>query len=308
MTVTSICGRTIASELPLREYGPEPLEGNAVDLHLLLGPEREETPIKRDAIVNEHRIGETPFLTIARRDDGHAIRAHGHGDFIIDSTRAKVTCFPLPGAQHTILAQLFVDRVLPNTISSASSPVFHSSVVAYQTRAVMFVGDPGLGKSTLASALCPPFDWMCDDAAALEQRGARFDVHASYSFARLFDDSLGAMGGSREHRASARNHKWRLKQQTPVRRASLSAVISLGADEPLQMTRLSQRDAVAELARHLYRLDPLDRRSLIDELPTLQQLSESAVVARFDYPRRFDALNEVRNRVFQLLEETDSNG
>src|SRR5690606_36354912 len=113
-----------------------------------------------------------PFLTVTRSTDAYRIRLHGFADFFVDTTGSEVRCTPLAGCPEEVLAQLFVDRVLPNVMSRRRVPTFHASVVAIGGRAAAFMADPGLGKSTLATALCPPAEHLCDDSAALRFRGA----------------------------------------------------------------------------------------------------------------------------------------
>ncbi|MFP6683483.1 MAG: hypothetical protein VB934_02170, partial [Polyangiaceae bacterium] len=257
--------------------------------------------LQTEDIVNAHDIDGRPFLTIVKRTAGHRIRAHGYADFDVDEDRRHILCRPVPGCPEAIMAQLFIDRVLPNTVSRPDTPAFHSSVIAHQGKAAMFMGDPGLGKSTLASALCPPAEWVCDDSAILRVKNNRIEVHASYSFARLFDDSLGAVGGEQNDRASARNHKWRLPRRTASGPQAVALIFSLASDGPLRLERKTRRDGVTELARHLYRLDPSDRGALLEELGSLDRIARAVPIHELHFPRDYDTLPDVQARILAEL-------
>ena len=60
------------------------------------------------------------------------------------------------------------------------------------------------------------------------------------------------------------------------------------------ISALRPRDAVAQLAACLFRIDPEDRSRLGAELSLLDRIAAGTVVARLSVPRRFDALPSVR--------------
>jgi len=303
MMLAAISGEVVASDISLEEYGPTLTLDRQADttITLRLAAAIEQSALRENDIVNAHDIEGTPFLTVAKRDHGYRIRAHGYADFDIEANRRDVLCLPVPGCPESIMAQLFVDRVLPNAVSRAATPAFHSSVIAHQGRAAMFMGDPGLGKSTLASALCPPGEWVCDDSAVLRVQNDRIEVHASYSFARLFDDSLGAVGGEQNDRASARNHKWRLQRRTASGPQEVALIFSLASDGPLRLKRKTRRDGVTELARHLYRLDPSDRSALLEEVGSLDRIARAVPIYDLHFPRDYNALPDVQARILAEL-------
>jgi hypothetical protein len=63
------------------------------------------------------------------------------------------------------------------------------------------------------------------------------------------------------------------------------------------IARLSQRDALTEMARHLFRLDPTDRSRLEQELDMLTTLVELVPVSRLHVPRAYGRLPAVTQAV-----------
>ena len=174
--LAAISGEVVASDISLEEYGPTLALDRQADttITLRLAAAVDQSALRENDMVNAHDIDGKPFLTIARRGRGHRIRAHGYADFDVDEDRRHIVCHPVPGCPEPVMAQLFVDRVLPNTVSCSASPAFHASVIAHHGKAAMFMGDPGLGKSTLASGLCSVADWVCDDSAVLSLKSEIF--------------------------------------------------------------------------------------------------------------------------------------
>jgi len=298
-----ISGERIRSELPLDAFvaSTSAFGEPGGDLTLRLHAPTPPVALREQDVVNAHEIGSRPFLTIVRDPAGYRIRAHGYADFVVDADRRQVRCLPIPGAAEESLSQLFVDRVLPNVVSRGASPVLHASSIALDGRAVLFLGDPGQGKSTLASALAPPAEWLGDDAAALRLVDDGVLVYPSAPFARLFQDSLSGVGACAEERVSPRNDKWRLRRPSGARPRPLVAAFRLGNDGPLRVERLTFRDALTELARHLYRLDPSDVTALREELVILERMAGAVPVFELQYPRRYDAIGRVREAISEIL-------
>jgi hypothetical protein len=304
MPVFCLSGELVLSELPLDDYAVRAAANATPTLTLTLEKARAATTLDADRIVNAHEIGGEPFLTVARDVAGHRIRVHGYADFVVDRDERQVRCVPAPDCPDDIIAQLFVDRVLPNALSGGRTPVFHSSMVALDGRGIMFLGDPGLGKSTLACGLTPPAEWLCDDAAVLRLRGDAVEVHPSYPFARLFGDSLRAMGVKTAERVSARHDKWRVQRRVARGPCRVAAIFSLSSDSALRLVRQRPRDVVAELARHLFRIDPSDRTALMGELAMLESIAARVPLYALHYPRRYDALADVREALSAVLSST----
>lgn len=285
-----------SQDVPLDRYAP--LTGAPADAPVVLRVSREPAPEHR----HTHAIELEGFCVIAfgRTAAGWLLKTDELATFIVSEDGRDVVCHPTPDCDATHIASMFVDRVIPHLVDARGAMALHASAVSCGEGAAGFLGEPGAGKSTLSAALCPPARYLCDDCAALDVGEAVF-VHPSYAFARLNEDAAHALGATDDiHTLPTRAHKWRSAREPSHERQPLRALYVLDRGE-LGITPLSQRDAIVELARHLYRVDPTDRARLLRELDRLAELTRLVPVRRLRYPRRFDALPAVVDAILADL-------
>ncbi len=139
-------------ELPLP---PAPAVGEP-DLVLRRGPDR-PVPHERPAgrrLAEVRRPDLTVFYTLGRDDDHAVLRYPGLCDFVGDPRLSRVTAHLHPGADAGLLPVLISGALLAVHLMLHHELVLHASAVRVGGRAVAFVGSSGMGKSTLAAALC----------------------------------------------------------------------------------------------------------------------------------------------------------
>lgn len=99
------------------------------------------------------RPDRTIFYTLAR-GARTVLRYPGLCDFDADPAFEHVTVHPHPGADEDLLPVLIAGAVLAIHLQLHQALVLHASAVRTGTSAIAFVGSSGMGKSTLAAALC----------------------------------------------------------------------------------------------------------------------------------------------------------
>lgn len=146
-------GLLIASDVPLPL---PPAAGGDPDLVVLRGSDRpvphERPPGQRLAEIG--RPDRTIFYTLGRDSDGAVLRYPGVCDFVGDPRLSRVTAYVHPGADAGLLPVLISGALLAVHLMLHHELVLHASAVRVGDRAVAFVGSSGMGKSTLAAALC----------------------------------------------------------------------------------------------------------------------------------------------------------
>jgi hypothetical protein len=139
-------------ELPL----PPGAGGETADLVVRRGPDRAvpaaDPPGRRLAQVC--RPDGSVFYTLGRDGDRTVLRYPGLCDFAGDRTLATITAHLHPGADEGLLSVLISGAVLAMHLMLRNELVLHASAVEAAGQAVAFVGSSGMGKSTLAAALC----------------------------------------------------------------------------------------------------------------------------------------------------------
>lgn len=192
-------GLVIASavELPLPPGEPT---SHPPDLTLRLGPER-PVPSEHPA---GHRLAEmggqddTFFYSFGREGDRTVLRYPDLCDFDGDAELIEVTAYPHLGVNPDLIAVLAAGTLLAVHLTLHGRLVLHASAVRRGGHALAFVGASGMGKSTLAAALCGTgCDLVADDVLRvdLDDAGAA-RVHPGSTESRLRHNARGLADGA----------------------------------------------------------------------------------------------------------------
>jgi HPr Serine kinase C-terminal domain len=100
------------------------------------------------------RPNHTVFYTLARDDAHTVLRYPGLCDFVGDMRFERISVHLHHGADEGLLPVLISGALLAMHLMLRGELVLHASAVQVDGRAVAFVGSSGMGKSTLAAALC----------------------------------------------------------------------------------------------------------------------------------------------------------
>ncbi|MDQ3788641.1 MAG: hypothetical protein M3422_15535, partial [Actinomycetota bacterium] len=144
-------GLCIESDIPL----PMPPGKGTPNLTLYRGEDR-EIPHERppgERLAEVARPNQTIFYTLSRGSDT-VLRYAALCDFHGDRDFARITVHKHPDADEALLPILVAGAVVAIHLTLHQALVLHASAVATNGSAIAFVGSSGMGKSTLAAALC----------------------------------------------------------------------------------------------------------------------------------------------------------
>lgn len=241
-------------------------------------------------------------VAIGREPDAYYLRYVPEATFRVDRTGREIVCEIGESIHDEIVEQLFIDQVLPLILHLLGRHSLHASAVAVDGAAVAFLGDTGLGKSTLASSVAaePGARIFCDDCLAVSIEDERALAYPSYASTRLWPESADALFAARGvlPLATPRTDKRRLDlpwdgAPLPLRRLYLLE----RTEGPVTITRIGRAAAVGGILRHLNRLDGLDRQHLMGELAFLEALVTRVPTARLAYRRDFTELPAVHRAI-----------
>lgn len=248
-----------------------------------------------------------------RLSDGYLLRFPGLADYELDTTAESVRCIPVPGVSADTVWHLYYNQVLPLALSHQGQLVFHASAVEIEGRAVAFLGASGKGKSTLAASFASsgsPF--LTDDGLVLEHSDAAgWRALPSQPSIRLWGDSQRALVAEGAPAAPALEFttKGRFLSNPALAHSNeprpLKCLYFLGdgsAQEPT-LQRLPPSEALIELVKHSFLLDIDERQMLAAHFDELVSLVAKVPCVRFDYPRKFDTLAQVRAFLLADLSE-----
>ena len=260
-----------------------------------------------------HNPGERPTLSFSRSANGYLLRFHGRADFAIDFGRRSIAGWRRGHATLTTVRHLLIDQIMP-LVLSRDRLVLHASAVATPSGAAAFVGFTGSGKSTLAAALAVGgFPILTDDCLVIERARRGFLARPFYPGARLWPDSVHAVGASlrsslpvahytRKRRLDA-SHVSCQAEAVPLSRVFvLDRPAKHDARHPLALTRLRGADALVSLLECTFLLDINDTGSVRRTFELQSHLVRALPVHRLTYPWHLTRLAETRDAIaLQLL-------
>ncbi|MGH3991396.1 MAG: hypothetical protein ACRDSN_02920, partial [Pseudonocardiaceae bacterium] len=148
-------GLVIASAVELALPPSPPVLGKP-DLLLRCGADRpvpsRDSPGCQLAKLSSH--DSTVRYSLARDSDQTVLRYPGLCDFVGDPSLADITVHLHPGVDPGLIAVLAAGALIAVHLKLRDELVMHASAVQLDGRALAFVGASGMGKSTLAAALC----------------------------------------------------------------------------------------------------------------------------------------------------------
>jgi hypothetical protein len=148
-------GLSISSEVELALPSGPPATGTP-DLILRWGAQR---PVPTDDPPGDRLAGlrgpdGKVFYSLGRDGDRAVLRYPGSCDFAGDPKLDDVTVHLHPGADPDLVPVLAAGALLAMHLMLRHELVLHASAVQVDGHAIAFVGRSGMGKSTLAAALC----------------------------------------------------------------------------------------------------------------------------------------------------------
>jgi hypothetical protein len=251
---------------------------------------------------------------------------HAHGDGVIEFFHvayADGTEFIISQVGDRVFGRWRPPLTLQDTLTYVMGPVLgiilrrqgrtclHASAVAWNGRAVMFVGPAGAGKSTTAAAAVVRHDaqMLTDDIVVLRRSGTEHFVETGQSWLRVWDSSAQLLFGD-ESALPLLTPNWDKRYFDVTHRLSLAAPLDLicflgGLVPPVPdtpaLTAATRCDAFVILAANSYGarfVDAAGRRSEFRMLSDLAQAVPAIIVAS-DYAVRplYGLLDAVRHHL-----------
>ncbi len=276
--------------------------------HFQIGPAREQQPSESAPFHQWPGPDDGAWAQFFKRGSGYLARLPGLADFTISGDGQRVHCHPAPGTTDGTVEHLYLNQVLPLALSRQGRLVLHASGLDLGGSAVAFVGQSGRGKSTLAASFASAgYPFLCDDALVIDTAQNGLAALPGHPSIRLWEDSQCAVLGDGVHKSAPVQYtsKGRFLAGTSVEHCyqprPLSRIYFLGSGTAQQTTvdRIRASDALIELSKHAFLLDPETRRLISSHFEQLAALARLGNCFRLDYPRRFDRLAEVREAILR---------
>jgi hypothetical protein len=227
--------------------------------------------------------------------------------FAVAQRAAGIACWAGPKGSPATLRHLLIDQVLPLALGLRRILLLHASGVAVGSRSIALLGESGRGKSTLALALARHGCRLLSDDCLRLDDPVLPRATGSYAALRLWPDVAEPAFGAGLPPAADYTEKRKISgaalpfefSPEPV---PLGRLYLLGEDAPsVCFEPVTSADAIIELVRSHYLIDPEDANLLRWQFEQLGRLASQPIFRRLHYPREVEALPHVCDAIFEDL-------
>ena len=257
------------------------------------------------------------FLACGSVKEGTLLRFTNLVDFVISSQLDSIEYYPEAATPAQTLRHLLLDQVVPRILGQRGKLVLHASaVILKENTGIIFVGDSGWGKSTLASSFHQSGKRLITDDCLLlsVENGEVFSV-PNYYGVRLFQDSVKYIFKGHDSTTVAHyidKKRVTLKDQdTPdtLSEVKLSAIILLGKPEQkahsinINIQEIKGASQMMTLFEQIFIMDICNKELASKLFKQIGKITETKLpVYSIQYPREYKKLREVREAIELLLD------
>lgn len=262
-----------------------------------------------DRVIAELVNEKGPRYTICEGEaGGYVLRVYSHGDYEYSPSLDRVTFFPADESDYSF-APLFLSGAVPSFVLMMRGVlVLHASSVELAGEAIAFAGRSGVGKSTVAAAVCTQGGKLIgDDVAVVRALDGIAVVRLGTEEVRLRPAAAALAAHFDEHVKSATtDERLAIRPTRPAEleyplRAIVLPFPNRAIDAPV-VTLLSPAQSAFEVARYT-RIENWQRA---DDLKRFFDLSAEVVsctsVLRLDIPWGIERYEEIGRNVAGALE------
>lgn len=252
-------------------------------------------------------------FTLHSADSGDArlIAFVAGAQFLVDPATREIAVFQdRAGLSDHTLRHLLLDQVIPRVISSYADLVLHSSSVVHDDGLLVFLGDTGHGKSTLAASLSvrgAPL--LGDDALIVACTANPPSGKAVYPSLRLNPDSLGLLENVRHEVALMADYSQKQSvhlddsefalpgaEGLPIKGVFLIAPPSAHGNPAA--SPVNRKDASMALLQNSFALDPTNKADASRRMIAAARLCNAVPVFSLAYQRDYALLPQVHEAIF----------
>jgi len=304
----------IASNIPLPEL--ESCDTSSPDIEFNLSDEKPAYDAKDVRWLHQWKTPDGDiFCSCGRTEDGFVLRFPRTLDFRISNNERRITCSSFSNIPQSTVRHLLIDQVVPRVLGHQGSLIVHGSAVTIDGKAVAFVGESGLGKSTLAAFLhMQGHRILTDDCFKLnDDTSTGILVTPAYPGIRLFKDSSSEVLG-RPSRGEVAHYT--SKKRTAIEAIeetadhTLSAIFFLASEnnatnQDVEISPVSGLQRVMKLVGCSFGLYGETTDELRSHFHKQGHLANSRLhFLQLSYPRQYQKLPTVSQRILEVLRES----
>lgn len=262
--------------------------------------------------------GEIAF-SYTKYNEVYFLRFPDLANFYLMNHCDDIRCYPDAGVSIETVRHLLLDQVIPRILGDNGQIILHASAIMNRGSSVIFIGETGAGKSTIATSFHhknKPL--ISDDCVLLDSEDNANIMIPSYVGARLWEDSTEAVlpDTSSLHGVSEYSPKKRLilhgDSIYEYIKFPISAIFILASPEDAMKTgnvtieRITGASIVMELLKHSFILDESDKANAGNIFSKLGKIVASSIsVYSLCYPHDYSFLPAVHKTILSVLESNE---
>jgi hypothetical protein len=231
-----------------------------------------------------------PWLSagISRRR-AYRLRFHEDGtEFVITRGGAHIYYHRPPGVSPSSVRHYLNNQVIPMVLNYRGTEVLHASSIVADEGALVFVGNGGYGKSTIAASLLDSgFRLLSDDAVPIQIRRGQVwtesgpaEINLWPRMHRLLSKDPGPSNSVKKQILAVPQDR----HQVGKLRVARIYLLQPSSGSSVSITSLEGRECLIELVRSAHRLDLKNGSMLQRQLEILHQVSSQVAFRRLRFP------------------------
>jgi hypothetical protein len=297
-------------ELPLREtFGPE---GTLFDVELRLSTSPLSTEIPLSAMPRQRQ---SSFEFSELFDGSSYLRWEDVGEAVVSKSGRSITCHPYSQTHAESFCVYLLGQILSFAFVSNGFEPLHSTAVVIAGQAIAFLGDCGLGKSTLAASFLEAgYRLLTDDLLVLKLTPGGILAYPGPARIKLFPEVARRLLDDPANGVPMNPHTRKLVvplQPGQVYRDALplTAIYRLQpSSEPphpphaaIRVKQIRARETFVTLLGSAFNRSIVDPQRLRRHFEATHALAQVAKVKTLSYPRSLRYLERVREAVLSDL-------
>jgi hypothetical protein len=250
-------------------------------------------------------------LSLANVGGRLVLRFSDDARFSFDRSTREISCStPLDrSGRHQLL-----DQVMPRVLEDLGHLMIHGSAINTADGTILFMGESGHGKSTVAASFeNSGIPLLTDDCMRLKACSDNsIACIPTYQSLRLWPDSARTvMDGTSSEQMSTETNKLRINLPPnptlgPTLVAAIFALTPPGQkSSAITFSRVAPARAVALLLAQCFRLNPTDAEATKGAFQRCADVVERVPVVELSYPRDYGQLPAIRDAVLQRAADSD---
>jgi len=304
-----VYGVTLHSDIPLAL--PTDGSGELTRLELRTAPASYFSGAQRELPTEEDSGSWYRFGRLL--DHSSYVRWNGVGEFLVSARGHEITARQFDEATHESFQVYLLGQALSFALVKCGFEPLHATTVVVNGEAVVFLGESGFGKSSLAASfLAARHRMLTDDLLILKEFAGGFLAYPGPPRIKLFPKLARRFLGNASNGIAMNSETQKLvlpldrtlSSATPVPLKAIYALVpprEVFRKQPIRFETLSPRESFLELVKNTFNYRVVNSDRLERQFNETARVVSAMSVKKISYPRVLTQLPAVRDAILADL-------